>query len=213
MRPGAWRGCSCRDGRAPFRTPLGETTMPPHSYRARSEATRVGPNPGCAIENATMRSSILFGKAFSHLRPAALAWSEHLQAVKVDLAPATCSTSCGAPRPSCTPRRRWYECPPRPAAGGSRPACHPSLSAPAPRPLGGEGGSLSRARAHRGSPSWIPRGRTERAREIRQLPTPSRRMVQNCPNRGGNARDNRDHQPAHLDTQPRRLFSFHIARI
>jgi hypothetical protein len=43
-----------------FHTPFGETMMAPHFSRASSDATRLAPRPGCAIEKLTMRSSIIF---------------------------------------------------------------------------------------------------------------------------------------------------------
>jgi hypothetical protein len=40
---------------------MGLTMMPPHFSRPSSDATRLGPSPGCAIEKLTMRSSSIFG--------------------------------------------------------------------------------------------------------------------------------------------------------
>ncbi len=48
-----------------FHTPFGETRIPPHFSLASSEETRLGPSPGWAIENDTIRSSIIFGSALA----------------------------------------------------------------------------------------------------------------------------------------------------
>ncbi len=37
--------------------------MPPHFGRASSEATRLGPRPGCASEKLTIRCSTILGNA------------------------------------------------------------------------------------------------------------------------------------------------------
>jgi hypothetical protein len=65
--------------------------------RRSSEATRLGPSLGSAIENETMRSFIHLRQLVGHLRPAALARAEYLQPVAV--APALRGVGGRAKRP------------------------------------------------------------------------------------------------------------------
>jgi hypothetical protein len=53
--------------------------------RASSEATRWSPRPGWAIEKATIRSSTIFGSALGIWGAPALARTQHLEPVALDL--------------------------------------------------------------------------------------------------------------------------------